>query len=205
MKWIAIFLLFMLGLPAWAQQHRLLKCLGAEEKRYHQNKDTGPFYDLNQKIIAELVQIPHGQIRDEDFNYICRASQPPESWKFLKLSIQRGKELFVLPQHLSGMQKQITLGMVEDYNEATRDILINLINQIQALSPTPHCLMEEIPKLGEFFRDIKYLQEDVDMKTIFRGRDEKIFMELDKYPKAFQRCSERLRKKPKSESTTEAK
>jgi hypothetical protein len=205
MNWTLFPLLMILTIPAWASQKRLLKCLGAEEKRYHLNKETGPFYELNQRLIAEVVQIPRVRINDDDFSYICGSPDPSESWKFLKLSIQKGADLFILPKDVAGVKRMITKGMVDDYLQASREILVNFINQIQMQSPTPNCLLEEYPKLGEFFRDIKYLQEDVDMKAIFRGRDEKIFLELKKYEEAFQRCRERLKKKPRSRSTTEAR
>jgi hypothetical protein len=205
MRWILIIFCISLPLAAIAQKNRLLQCLGAEEKRLHQAKDTGPFYDLNQKVIGELIQIPQAEVSNEDFKYICGSPEPSESWKVLKLSIQKGKSLFIPAAGVTGIQKQIAEGMVEDYLESTKGILINFINQIQALSPTPNCLLEEIPKLGEFFRDIKYLEEDVDMKIIFKNRDEEIFLQLKKYPEAFQRCRDRLKKKPRSESTTEAR
>ena len=56
--------------------------------------------------------------------------------------------------------------------------LLGFISQIQAASPTAQCLYEEIPDLNQFFIEIKYLQEDVDMKKIMAGKDEKIFEKM---------------------------
>ncbi len=95
----------------------------------------------------------------------------------------------------------MTKGMIDDYMEGTREILLNFINQIQMLSPTPTCLKEEIPELNNFFIEIKYLQEDVDLKQIFEGKDEKIFEKLKNYPLAFEKCRADLKKKAKSKST----
>lgn len=202
---VASILLLLLSFNLWAKDGQILKCLGEEEKRFHLKKETGPVYDLNQRLIAEMVQIPRLELQQEDFLAICTGQKFSESWKLLELSIKKGKSLFVIPKDLQGLQKHMTEGMVEDYVEQTREILIAFISQIQAQSPSATCLKEEIPELDQFFTEIKYLQEDVDMKDIFKNKDQKIFEKLKNYPLAFEKCRKRLMKKPKSESTEEPK
>lgn len=190
------------SLMAMAKGDRqILKCLGEEEKRFHLKKETGPVYDLNQRLIAEIIQIPRVEVTPEDLRTICSTGQFSESWKLLELSIKEGKNLFVIPKDVQGMQRSITEGMIDDYVDATRETLLTFIAQIQAASPTPNCLKEEIPQLENFFTEIKYLQEDVDLKTLFKGKDQKIFEKLKGYPQAFEKCRGRIKKKPKSEST----
>ena len=185
--------------------NRLLMCLGSEEKRLHQRKDTGPLYDLNQKMTAEMIQIPDVTLPDADFKAVCQGRRFSESWKLLELSLRKGKNLFVIPASITGLQRSITQGMIDDYVETSKEILLGFISQIQTLSPTPNCLLEEIPLLNKFFIEIKYLQEDVDMKKIMAGKDEKIFEKIKDYPAAFQRCRDRAKKNAKSVSTEEAK
>lgn len=197
-------ILILFSFESWAKSPELLKCLGAEEKRFHLEKNTGPIYDLNQRLIAEMVQIPDAIIDAKAFKEIC-AKEGSESLKLLQLTISKGKSLFNIPRSVVGMQRQIAQSMIEEYVETSKEILLNLITQIQVLSPTPHCLEEEIPLLKNFFYEIKHLQEEVDIDQIFRGRDTKIFYELKDYPKYFQRCRERLKKKPKSGSTSAPK
>lgn len=198
-----LFLLF--TFCAQASNGEILKCLGEEEKRFHLKKEGGPVYDLNQRLIAEIVQIPRVALDQESYREICSGNKFSESWKLLELSIKKGKSIFVLPANLSGMQKSITEEMIADYVEQTREILLNFITQIQAQAPTATCLKEEIPQLDAFFTEIKYLQEDVDMKTLFEGKDRKIFDRLKNYPLAFEKCRARIKKKAKSESTVPAK
>ncbi len=188
-----------------ASDYKILKCLGAEEKRFHLKKELGPIYDLNQRLIAEMVQIPKLEIRQEDYLAICAGQKFSESWKLLELSIKEGKSLFVIPKDIQGIQRSMTEGMIDDYVEATREILINFISQIQTISPTPTCLKEEIPELDKLFVEIKYLQEDVDAKVIFQGKDQKIFEKLKNYPLAFEKCRALLKKKVKPASTPAAK
>lgn len=198
MKWFVIGLLF--SQFVWARTPELLKCLGKEEKYYHLKKVTGPSYDLNQRMMAEIIQIPHATIEPKALKTICGASSG-ESWKLLQLSLIKGKDIFIVPKNITGMQKQMTEGMIDDYIEATREILLNLITQIQALAPTSDCLTTEFPELVHFFTELKYLQEEIDAAKIFKGRDEKIFNDLRSYRKAIKGCQERLNKKLKSEST----
>lgn len=202
MKCIVIACSLIMSLNLWASRDRqILKCLGEEERHFHLKKETGPVYDLNQRLIAEMIQIPHVEINNDDYRAICSGQKFSESWKLLELSILKGRDLFVISNKVAGMQKDMALGMVDDYVEATREILLTFISQIQTQSPTPTCLKEEIPTLDNFFVEIKYLQEDVDMKTIFKGKDQKFFEELKNYPLAFNKCRARLKKKPKSPST----
>lgn len=202
MKWIVITLNLFFALETLAQSGGdILKCLGVEEKRFHLKKDTGPIYELNQRLISEMIQIPSIQLRPQDYRTICVGKDFSESWNLLVLSIEQGESIFITPAEVQGMQKQIRQGMIEDYIEATREILLTFIAQIQTLSPTPNCLKEEIPQLDNFFTEIKYLQSDVDLKRIFKGKDKKIMNQLKYYPSAFDKCRARLKKKVKSEST----
>lgn len=198
-------LTFLLSVPLWARDGQILKCLGEEEKRFHLKKETGPVYDLNQRLIAEMIQIPKIELEPDNYLSICTGKKFSESWKLLEHSIKFGKKMFIIPKDVIGMQREMNKGMIDDYVEATREILLTFISQIQTISPHPACLKEEIPELDTFFTEIKYLQEDVDMKVIFMGRDKTIFEKLKNYPLAFEKCRTRLKKKPKSSSTPPAK
>ena len=202
MKCFAVFATFLFSITLWAKDERqILKCLGAEEKRFHLKKETGPVYDLNQRLIAEMVQIPRVELNQEDYLSICAGEKFSESWKLLEHSLKRGKSIFVIPMDVQGMQRAITEGMIDDYFEGIREILLTFIAHIQAQAPSASCLKEEIPQLDKFFTEIKYLQEDVDLQTIFKGKDKKIFDKLRNYPLAFEKCRARLKKKAKPPST----
>lgn len=204
MKCIVIILTFLAITPAFAQKE-LLKCLGDEEKRFHLQKRTGPVYDLNQKLIGEMIQIPNAIVKPQYLKAICQPKEFSESWKLLEFSIIRGKNIFNVPSSVTGMQREVAHGMIEDYIDATREILVGFINAIQAEAPSASCLKEEIPQLDQFFTEIKHLQEDVDLAQVFAKKDTKIFNQLKKYPQSFERCRERLKKKASSGSVPEAK
>lgn len=207
MKCFVIAALTLLSFSSLAarDERQLLKCLGNEEKKFHLKKETGPLYDLNQRLISEMVQIPNTEIDADYFNEICGSSNSSPSLKLLELSISKGKEIFDTPEGPKGSQNQVASGMMDDYLEATTEIFLNFITQVQSQAPSAECLKEEIPQLDAFFTDIKYLQEDVDIKKIFAGREVKIFQKLKNYPAAYERCRARIKKKLKSASKTEKK
>ncbi len=181
----------------------LLRCLGAEEKSLHLKKNMGPIYELNQRMISEVVQIPNVKLKNVEFHDICSRKRPSESLHLLQITLLKGKEIFEIPESVTGMQKQITLGMIDDYVDACEEIFLNFISQIQTSAPTPDCLTKEIPELIPFFYDVKYLQEDVEIKRVFHGRENTIFSKLLNYTQAFKRCQSRLalKKKAKPSST----
>lgn len=205
MKCLVIFLFTLISAQAYGAQGDILKCLGDEEKRFHLKKETGPIYDLNQRLISELVQIPKIQLKREDYLKVCAGNNFSESWKLLELTLKKGKDIFLVPSSIRGMQRGMALGMIDDYIEASKEILLTFISQIQAQSPTVTCLKEEVPELDKFFYEIKYLQEDVDIRQIFEGKEEIIVEKLKNYPLAFEKCRARLKKKAKSGSTNRPK
>lgn len=207
MKCLVIITLFLISLAAFGtrDERQLLKCLGEEEKAFHLNKDTGPLYDLNQRLIAEMIQIPKAELEVSYFQQMCGKGSGSAALKLLELSLREGKEIFNVPNEVHGSQRQIAQSMIDDYIEQTKDIFLKFISQIQALAPTPTCLKEEIPEIEAFFIDIKYLEEDIDMKRIFKGRDLPIFKKLVNYPQAFDRCRARIKKKPSSASKVSPK
>ena len=202
MKWFVITSLFFISFSSFAtrDERQLIKCLGEEEKKFHLKKDTGPLYYLNQRLISEMIQIPHAELDVEYFREMCGKQTRSPSLKLLELSIRIGKEVFEVPKEVQGSQRQMAQGMIDDYLESTKEIFLQFMTQIQVQAPSATCLKEEIPMIDAFFTDIKYLQEDVDMKKIFKGRDVKIFDKLLTYPQAFERCRLRIKKKLKSES-----
>ena len=199
---VMLFTLYSVGI--WAKPESLLKCLGAEEKVFHQKKDTGPSYDLNQRLISEMIQIPRVSIEPIVLNKIC-ATTDAVSLRLLEASIVQGKNIFMIDRDVEKMQRQVTEGMIDDYVEATKEILLSYIAAIQTQSPTPECLTEEIKGLDKFFFEIKYLQEDVPVKTLFEGKDQVTLERLKDYREAFDRCRERLKIKLKSKSTASPK
>jgi len=198
-------MLLALGVMSPVYADDILKCLGEEEKRIHVSKKSGPQYELNQKLISEILQIPNVRIHNEYFKKICGSKFVNPSLKLLELSLINGKSIFKEFKTTNEAQNSMTSSMMDGYVEATKEIFLEFIASIQTLSPTPSCLKEEIPSLDKFLTEVKYLQEDIDLKILLNKKDIKLFKELKSYPQAFERCRLLKSKKDKSESTEAAK
>jgi hypothetical protein len=150
---LAITFLLLLSSPLFAKKddREILKCLGAEEKRFHLKKEGGPVYDLNQRLISELIQIPGVEVSREAYLAVCSGKNFSESMKLLELSLKLGKSIFIIPKDVQGMQRSIVEGMIDDYIDASKDVLLSLVAGIQTQAPTPTCLKEEVPELDAFF------------------------------------------------------
>lgn len=188
MKFIyGIILLF--SFSSWSQSEGILRCLGLEEARMHENKESGPLFQLNQRLISELVQIPGLRINRVDYRRIC--GQGNESLKLLEQILIQGKSLFINTQQ--GMRRSITDGMIDDFIISSKEIFLNFISSIQMISPTPHCLIQHIPELPKLLERIKYLEDEVELQKIFGNKDLEIFKKLQDYPLYFKACEEAKR------------
>lgn len=188
MKFIyGIILLF--SFSSWSQSEGILRCLGLEEARMHENKESGPLFQLNQRLISELVQIPGLRINRVDYRRIC--GQENESLKLLEQILIQGKSLFINTQQ--GMRRSITDGMIDDFIISSKEIFLNFISSIQMISPTPHCLNQHIPELPKLLERIKYLEDEVELQKIFGNKDLEIFKKLQDYPLYFKACEEAKR------------
>lgn len=190
---------FLLISPAFAGD--ILKCLGEQEKKIHLSKRAGPEYNLNQKLIAEMVQLQDAQLTPKAYSQVCQSKFVKPAQKLLELTLLEGKSIFVLKSSNNPTINSMNQGLLNDYIETSKELFLEYIASIQMLSPTPTCLAEEIKPLSDFFIEIKHLQEEVDLAELLKKKDAKIFKLLKDYPKAFERCQLRNKKNAKSGST----
>ena len=169
----------------YAESSSILRCLGIEEARLHEQKVTGPIFNLNQRLISELIQIPGVRINQVDLRKIC-SGKDHESLKLLEQILIQGKSLFINTQ--AGLQKSITQGMIDDFIIGSKEIFLNFVSQVQMLSPTPNCLNNNIPKLPKLLDEIKYLEDEVDISQIFARKELDIFNRLKNYPLYYRAC-----------------
>lgn len=203
-------LLLCLALPALARapqapprpSSRLLRCLGVEEKRFHAKKQTGAVYDLNQRLIGELVMINKIEGQKVLLDRICdKKSYSP--------SVGLMEAMLLMPYNWAApgktgteIQDTIQRELIKDLNAGMPEIFLNFLGQLQAESPTPQCLNEKIPSIKSLNEDVKWLQEEVDLDKITgkRKRLQSIFAGIHQVEKLYAECRE-AQSKAKSKST----
>lgn len=182
----------------------LSRCLGQEEKNWHASQRQGAIYALNQRFIAEVVQLSNIEVKPSYLTQIC-APQTYSSLVFLEIIMLHPKDWYHIKDLKSDIQQNIAESLVKDVNEHGTEIFIDLIMGLQSEAPTPHCMEKKIKGLKKFYREIKYLQEEIDLKKIVHNpkRLRFFFSRIKDYKKIFKECSMDLKKQKDLEKKKE--
>lgn len=199
-----VFLLLIILLPgaALAQASELMLCLGKEEKAFHAEKDTGPIYDLNQKLIGELITIPGIEAPRDVLRKVCRTSGSP-SQELLVEMLLNPTGWGIVTDKTTGLEKNIALELIKDLNQSTPEILLGFLAQLQAAAPDAHCLNRHIPGINTLNNEVKWLQEEVDIVKIAgrRKRLKRILLRMKKSKQIFAKCRAEAQSKSKSKKS----
>ncbi len=161
---------------------RLMYCLGQQEKFFHLKKQTGPFYELNQNLMAELIQVPGLEASSVLLNRICKPSTMAPLY-LLEAIVLDPKDWWVLKSDLEPQRRMIAIELMKEFRQMSPEILLTFLSSLQMIMPTPNCLERHIPGLSKMYHDVKWLQEEVDLKKITLGHKRIIplFAKLQKY------------------------
>jgi hypothetical protein len=184
---------------------QLLICLGKIEKSYHKTKQLGPFYELNQNLINELTQVPGIEAQPEVLKKICKIS-PEAPLVLLEEILLNPSSWHNLKKSESPVTQKIAKQLIKEMNQQSPEILLIFLGALQAQMPTHNCLEKYIPGLNHLYRDVKWLQEEMDLKKIASTKDRlvPIFNRLRDLKEITQACndekSKNNAKSPKSAS-----
>jgi hypothetical protein len=192
-KWIPLLATLLISKVLFAQPKTgptLLKCLGEEEKRYHEKKRSGPKVELNKRLIEELVQLGGIEAKPEILQAICGAKRAT-SLRFLERLLEKPKSWYVLKPD-SALDASVTAAMVDEFNATGLELLTQYIAQLQIKSPTPKCLETKIPEIATLHQKIKWIQEEQteDLKIVRKKALEKLFKKMKGYRKLFKECAD---------------
>ncbi len=156
------------GLPAWSANQEFLKCLGAEELHYHNSKLNGAYQRLNQKIISEFIQLSRTlTIKDKYQKEVCKTPNSLPSLILLKLLLTKRESLFISSANkLDISQTSIDQGAMKEVTKEGFRIFVSFINDLQAMSNTPNCIIKKIPELKEFYFKSRYTMEDTGLRRL---------------------------------------
>ncbi len=159
MKIITSILALVVSLPVWANPSSIeavVKCLGREESKIHKNRLGGPVYELNQRLISELIMFNKIELVPAMAKDICRNDDTVfGSVKLLEYLVKNDGNVFVIPKKLSALDKEIYRATVNEFLDLIPEIFYNYVSHVQAASARPSCLEDHIPQIKELNRDIK--------------------------------------------------
>ena len=163
-----------------ASNKNFLKCLGSEEKTFHQKKIAGPYLKLNEDLISGFLQMSKTLTIKKKYQVeICQSTESLASLKTLELLLIHKKELF-LSESIKGDIVQYSLDQYgkDEIISTALESFVNLINRIQVESGKVNCVTDNIPELRTFYVKTQHVQEEVgliklldeikDLKTVFK-------------------------------------
>ncbi len=181
-----------------AAPSRILQCLGQEELELHKSKNTGPVYELNQKLVNQIATIPNLVVSDKNIQTICHHKEYGPSLSLIRLMLIEGGDIFDIKKDAIG--HGLAIGQLASFVEQAPHIMFNYLSQIQALMPSAHCLTDELPEVQFFYDRYKYLEGDLNGKQLMKDtkRLDKIFKGLNRIDLIIKRCNDRAAKAAKS-------
>lgn len=166
-----------------------MRCLGAEEKLMHKQRNTGAVYDLNQRLIGELVQINGVEASKSLLQTLCRPGSSP-SLELLEAMVMRPNDWYQFSNVSKGLEANLAKELVIELNNSIPEIFLNYMAQLQGLAPSADCLNRHIPGLKELNEQVKWLQdeEELTVLTAQKKRMAGIFKSIKGIDRVFEKC-----------------
>ena len=187
-----------------ADGHKLLKCLGKEEKKLHKSRSTGPHYQLNQKFINEMTGFRKVDIKNKYLNKICH-KKISASEEFLRALLVEGQLIF---NHRPPSDDTVNLyqeKLLEDFFNRLPEIFFNYLGDLEAVSTTPNCLSSEIPEVKFIQLQYFYLGPELKGRVISdnKAKIKRIFRRLRNIEQIYIDCAKKaqLQNKLKKQKT----
>ncbi len=194
-----------MSFPLWAGPSSIeavVKCLGREESRIHKNRLGGPVYELNQRLISELVMFNKIELVPAMAKDICKNEDKTfGSVKLLEYLVTHDGNVFVLPKKLTLIEKEIYRATVNEFMDMIPEVFYNYVAQVQAVSARPSCLEDHIPQIKELNRDIKALGQEIPARRLIANNKmgAKIMSSLRDVENLWLKCDEELKKQLEEE------
>lgn len=184
-----------------APASQLLKCLGMQEKVFHQKKLSGALYELNQRMIAELVQLSGIDGNSSIVDQVCR-SQREGALYLLEAILLDANNWYIIRAQSSSLGTSLSQELVKELNLSGPELLLNFLGLLQMESPTLDCLEKNIPGVGQLYLEVKWLQEEIDIHKIAgkKSRLAKIFAGIHRSGNYFEACAKEKSKKTEKEA-----
>jgi hypothetical protein len=203
MNKVIFYIVLTLSFKVYAKPKQALVCLGQEEFSYHQAKQTGPLYKLNQAMISEYLQFPENvSLKKVYFDKVCQNAVKSPSLALLESALRDGKKIFLVIDAKDDQKNLIAKNQIEQFIKKCNEIFLSLLRDVQAGAPNAQCLKKQIPNLDKFLLYYKYLEEDVNQKNIFEDTQVvvRFFSHLEKIKEIYQKCLDREGKEIKKSS-----
>lgn len=194
MRKLLLFLLVYHGTVYASAPETLLACLGQEEWRFHQAKDTGAEFHLNQLFINEISALQEAQLTRHHHQMICHDSTFTPSVNLMRSLLIYGTRIFEnkMVAGESESFREMRLANLQTLSEELPHIFFRYLAQKQALIPYAHCFRDKVPELQTFIENYLYLEEDVPVVQLLQDKQklQRIFDHLKNFESLKAQCIE---------------
>lgn len=184
----SLFIILSLMIPTQIWANSLLKCLGAEEERYHKARVHHSRAKLNLEIISELAQYGDIRIKENYFQVICHPKEKYPAERLLEMQLKHGQELYDFYGNRANLE--IIKGMLAEYHKQLPQMFLRYMGNLQAELKKANCLDQKIPELKKIKEKIKYTEEDLSTQSVIALRNEigKVFNKLKNFARIKLEC-----------------
>ena len=194
MKWFtSFFILILISAESQGQTRpsKLLFALGQEEKILHVNKRQGPRFELNQRLISELVQIPNLEASPELISKLDhRSSTTTPSLVILEAILTTPNSWYIFTKDGAQVQQSIAQELMKEFMELGPEVFLNYLQGLQTEAPTPDCLVKHVKGLQKLQTKIKWLEDENGLHSLLKNPKalKKLFDRINPIGPVYEKC-----------------
>lgn len=154
-----------------SRPNEIIHCLAREEERFHERKDIGPLYRLNQVLLNEMVSWNDIHLKPSYIRRICQHDQFGPSVRLLQEILLNREDVFEI--NLDADHQGIIAFQVQEIRSFIARIpmiFFTYAADIQLIVGDPHCFTELVPEMSYFHEQFKYLEPYVGPEQLVSDR-----------------------------------
>ncbi len=179
----------------------LLRCLAKEEQLLHKKKILDTRYNLNQQFITKISEIGDIILKPEYYKEVCLGNHQYPSLKLLKLLVLHGSSIYSMDlKNDDTSVKTLRINSMKEMDDTIIHLFIEYLSALRLRSKDAKCLENNIPYYKEVIIDIKFLEEEMSVRNIFKDTKKitAIFNSLDNFDKIVKKCDQELAERLKN-------
>lgn len=156
---------------------QITKCLGQEEELIHKNKVRGEVYHINQTLLSIFLNLPAIKLKSHHHKTICNQIVVGTSLLLLETIFRHYEKAFTYSNSKS--ENTVDQKDIADLIQKLPELFNQYLTILKTQSPTHDCLEQHVPELKSFYKDVQYLEENMNFKKLAE-RDNQLIKILDR-------------------------
>ena len=178
---------------ARSREKNILHCLANEETAFHKERNIGPVFVLNQKLINKLSSIGHYQVSNYALKAVCDSKKMGPAVSFLRLLILEPNSIFKEAKNADRSMKALNESAIESLKSEASRLLFQFLSDIQTYAKDAKCLEKHIPEIKYYWERFRYLEIHIGTSSIVDDPDkiDNIFKKLKDIKNIINQCNKK--------------